>query len=102
MIRRPPRSTLFPYTTLFRSLKAAVAGLSWEALTARTGVSREAAVEAVPLYAEAPKGVILCAEGVTRQIEGYASALNLLDLAWGTGKLTRPGCGVDARPGKGH
>src|SRR3712207_8546663 len=25
MIRRPPRSTLFPYTTLFRSLLAAVA-----------------------------------------------------------------------------
>src|SRR3989454_6596830 len=28
MIRRPPRSTLFPYTTLFRSLVAAVA-LAW-------------------------------------------------------------------------
>src|SRR2546430_11041474 len=26
MIRRPPRSTLFPYTTLFRSLNHAVAG----------------------------------------------------------------------------
>src|SRR5258708_31375398 len=25
MIRRPPRSTLFPYTTLFRSLKSALA-----------------------------------------------------------------------------
>src|SRR3712207_6920290 len=25
MIRRPPRSTLFPYTTLFRSIKAIVA-----------------------------------------------------------------------------
>src|SRR2546430_10435863 len=25
MIRRPPRSTLFPYTTLFRSLQAAIA-----------------------------------------------------------------------------
>src|SRR2546422_6927179 len=25
MIRRPPRSTLFPYTTLFRSRRAAVA-----------------------------------------------------------------------------
>src|SRR2546430_12166945 len=25
MIRRPPRSTLFPYTTLFRSLQAAAA-----------------------------------------------------------------------------
>src|SRR3712207_7658694 len=27
MIRRPPRSTLFPYTTLFRSLRARRAGL---------------------------------------------------------------------------
>src|SRR2546429_6509364 len=26
MIRRPPRSTLFPYTTLFRSLTARTAG----------------------------------------------------------------------------
>src|SRR2546423_9105023 len=26
MIRRPPRSTLFPYTTLFRSVPAAVSG----------------------------------------------------------------------------
>src|SRR2546422_2529124 len=26
MIRRPPRSTLFPYTTLFRSLRATGAG----------------------------------------------------------------------------
>src|SRR3989442_8948973 len=30
MIRRPPRSTLFPYTTLFRSLiLRAAAGLAW-------------------------------------------------------------------------
>src|SRR5438132_10684331 len=27
MLRRPPRSTLFPYTTLFRSASAAGAGL---------------------------------------------------------------------------
>src|SRR5258706_11458137 len=26
MIRRPPRSTLFPYTTLFRSVRAALRG----------------------------------------------------------------------------
>src|SRR3712207_7226251 len=26
MIRRPPRSTLFPYTTLFRSVEKSVAG----------------------------------------------------------------------------
>src|SRR3712207_9499638 len=27
MIRRPPRSTLFPYTTLFRSMRLAMKGL---------------------------------------------------------------------------
>src|SRR5437899_3942164 len=28
MIRRPPRSTLFPYTTLFRSVQVAMYGLA--------------------------------------------------------------------------
>src|SRR2546425_8650219 len=36
MIRRPPRSTLFPYTTLFRSAKG----------KARAGTPREAAQDA--------------------------------------------------------
>src|SRR2546422_7513365 len=35
MIRRPPRSTLFPYTTLFRSLMCGIGGLvRREAVTA--------------------------------------------------------------------
>ena len=80
----------------FAALKAAVAGLPWDALTARTGVTRETAVELARLYAEAPKAVILCAEGVTRQANGYANVLNLVDLAWVTGKLTKAGCGVNA------
>src|SRR2546430_12300462 len=29
MIRRPPRSTLFPYTTLFRSITAPITHHSW-------------------------------------------------------------------------
>src|SRR2546421_2144052 len=29
MIRRPPRSPLFPYTTLFRSLKTTPVGVDW-------------------------------------------------------------------------
>src|SRR5256885_7008112 len=37
MIRRPPRSTLFPYTTLFRSLFAVV---SIECLVEALGLSR--------------------------------------------------------------
>src|SRR3712207_7757618 len=32
MIRRPPRSTLFPYTTLFRSLRVKRPGRSGDAL----------------------------------------------------------------------
>src|SRR2546429_2949678 len=36
MIRRPPRSTLFPYTTLFRSLKPAQLVVE---LRARSGVA---------------------------------------------------------------
>src|SRR2546422_8526790 len=32
MIRRPPRSTLFPYTTLFRSLGADVTGIEVDPL----------------------------------------------------------------------
>ena len=31
MIRRPPRSTLFPYTTLFRSGSVEIEDRSWEA-----------------------------------------------------------------------
>src|SRR2546421_8426618 len=36
MIRRPPRSTLFPYTTLFRSLRVA----DWPGHHARDGAKR--------------------------------------------------------------
>src|SRR3712207_6990929 len=44
MIRRPPRSTLFPYTTLFRSLGDAV-GLG----RGDEGVARRQAPEAEPV-----------------------------------------------------
>src|SRR5689334_24505874 len=37
MLRRPPRSTLFPYTTLFRSLELSLARGATHAVDARTG-----------------------------------------------------------------
>src|SRR3989442_6070407 len=37
MIRRPPRSTLFPYTTLFRSLAAAFGDPETDQLAVRRG-----------------------------------------------------------------
>src|SRR5690349_24246171 len=44
MIRRPPRSTLFPYTTLFRSPPPALPGPDLDALAhpALTGMTRAA------------------------------------------------------------
>src|SRR5947209_11014413 len=35
MIRRPPRSTLFPYTTLFRSIRHEAVGVYGKSLTAK-------------------------------------------------------------------
>src|SRR2546430_16876030 len=40
MIRRPPRSTLFPYTTLFRSLCGVATPLPLAAAAARGGAGR--------------------------------------------------------------
>src|SRR2546427_8397244 len=38
MIRRPPRSTLFPYTTLFRSAEDAASSITNQLLTNQRGV----------------------------------------------------------------
>src|SRR2546429_8504124 len=46
MIRRPPRSTLFPYTTLFRSVKGA-AQPEYSAATAEAALKRGTAPVAV-------------------------------------------------------
>src|SRR3712207_7118112 len=50
MIRRPPRSTLFPYTTLFRSGVGAAAGVE-DRLSQNPVLRRVADAEAVPLVA---------------------------------------------------
>src|SRR2546421_7627369 len=45
MIRRPPRSTLFPYTTLFRSAQVVVAVGEAEAALRRGGAHHRAVLE---------------------------------------------------------
>src|SRR3712207_8987190 len=47
MIRRPPRSTLFPYTTLFRSALAPGTALREEALMRELAIGRTPLREAV-------------------------------------------------------
>src|SRR2546425_13154874 len=94
MIRRPPRSTLFPYTTLFRSpgMKAAVqkmviltpAGRS--ALAAGGGALVDAAL---PAAARDPLGREML--GVVAQIaEARGTAVRLADLRKRVGPRFRP------------
>src|SRR2546427_7740690 len=47
MIRRPPRSTLFPYTTLFRSVAIKLFGTDLDVLR-RTGEEIKRVLERVP------------------------------------------------------
>src|SRR5258708_21560750 len=47
MIRRPPRSTLFPYTTLFRSMPQLFALAEREGIMEHTGMTRAQLIVAV-------------------------------------------------------
>jgi predicted molibdopterin-dependent oxidoreductase YjgC len=69
--------------------------VSLEQIAAQTGMSVQGLKDAAAVFAEAPRSIILCAEGIVRQADGYQNVLKLIDLAWITGKLGRPGCGVN-------
>src|SRR3712207_4486348 len=49
MIRRPPRSTLFPYTTLFRSIRWRQIGLQWRRYPRGLTSTRHAATDGANL-----------------------------------------------------
>src|SRR2546423_13234991 len=76
MIRRPPRSTLFPYTTLFRSCqctRAAAQRFLIEMLPTRPGAIRTAPLPALsaaprrsPGATETPAGGVSVAPGLRR------------------------------------
>lgn len=83
------------YPQAYAALKTAVAALSFEQLAARTGLSKETYHEVAAIFAEAPRSIIVCAEGIVRRPNGYQNVLKLIDLAWITGKLGQPGSGVN-------
>src|SRR3989454_9624428 len=73
MIRRPPRSTLFPYTTLFRSVGSTliVFGEAGEAIPTRPEAAKPIAPPPAPARTEAPPapsptGDVLAAPAVRR------------------------------------
>src|SRR2546425_8827840 len=78
MIRRPPRSTLFPYTTLFRSLLGATSNINlvraandgirnYEALADQLGRLPHVAAAAPALYEE-----VLRSEEHTSELQSLA------------------------------
>jgi predicted molibdopterin-dependent oxidoreductase YjgC len=79
----------------FDELKSAVANLTLEDVSAQTGLAVETFKEIASIFAEAPRSIILCAEGIVRRTNGYQNVLKLMDLAWITGKIGRPGCGLN-------
>src|SRR5258705_6149445 len=66
MIRRPPRSTLFPYTTLFRSVKESLESVRFAHEVLKQGTGVELAFEDA------------VARGVVRRSEEHTSELQSL------------------------
>ena len=79
----------------FASLKQAVGTVSLDQIAEQTGLSVDQIHEAAKIFAEASRSIILCGEGIVRQSGGYQNVLNLIDLAWVTGKLNQPGSGIN-------
>jgi len=96
MIRRPPRSTLFPYTTLFRSLQQAVASSS----VLRPGDSVSAIKAA--FRAEKAGGLVRLAKDVGRVTEkaGTRGALDTLKVAEGPKDVARAARLAEAKGGQ--
>ncbi len=78
----------------FAALKQAAASLSLPRIAEMTGATVDQIVAAATIYAESPRSVIIIGEGIVRRTGGYRDVLNLFDLAWVTGKLMQPGCGI--------
>src|SRR5256885_11773380 len=78
MIRRPPRSTLFPYTTLFRSILVFTAGSALAALsTSATALDLARALQGVGGAIVTPLTLTLLSAAVPREKRGLALG------AWG-------------------
>src|SRR3989441_10773647 len=98
MIRRPPRSTLFPYTTLFRSLRAGALGaVMREGRVARRFRIRLAAMGfALTEWLAARRGVSgVAMEEAAAQFAFTGSDLELAELVGQLVIAGAPVCGVE-------
>lgn len=79
----------------FAALKQATETFSIETISRMTGVDIEQLHETTRIFAESPRSIVICGEGILKQTGGYRHMLNIIDLMWLTGKLGRTGCGIN-------
>src|SRR5690349_24171326 len=85
MLRRPPRSTLFPYTTLFRSVREGEhlllddVGARADAALEELGVLEDGRVRA-PVAAQLRRGGVHCEQPVPRSEEHTSELQSRRDL----------------------
>ena len=84
------------YPQALAALKQAAENISLDTVSTQTGIEVSLIHETAKIFAEASRSVIICGEGLLRQRGGYHHMLNVVDLAWLTGKLGRKGCGINA------
>src|SRR3712207_7483088 len=96
MIRRPPRSTLFPYTTLFRSegfdeLVAHVQAYNLDRVAGECGVAPEDVRRAALSVGRAERLLVAWTMGVNHSVQGTETVTLLNTLCLLTGNIGRPG-----------
>jgi molybdopterin-dependent oxidoreductase alpha subunit len=84
----------------FEAVESDLAGTSWEALLAASGVARAEIERAVALLCAARRGIFCWAMGLTHHAHGVDNILALANLALARGFLGRPGTGL--LPIRGH
>src|SRR2546430_11374526 len=106
MIRRPPRSTLFPYTTLFRSLKENAKSFSPEKMAPVCGVPAQTIREVARLYATSKGSMILWGMGISQHVHGDRKSTRLnsshsqISYAVFCLKKKKPDCSPRTQPGR--
>ncbi len=89
-----PSRVATQYGPALNALNAAVAVLSWESLSAATGVSRESFREAAGAFVAGESRVIVLGEQIVNRPDGYANVLRIADLMLAAGMVGQPGSGV--------
>ncbi len=86
------------YPKALEAIKAALEKIDLEAIAVKTNIAVDTIVDTATILAQSPRTVILCAEDISMRAGGYTNMLNLIDLAWLTGALRKPGSGINCLP----